>query len=632
MLPGAAGAHAFLKQSDPASGAVLAQAPKVVRLIFDEGVKPASGIKVVRGGGQSVVAGAPFQPDGTETEIDIPLRANLGSGPYAVVWKEIDRADGHVISGAFVFSVGSAPPIPSAQPSTGSGSSGPPLSAVVTRGLLLAGLLAAAGSVFFALLLRRGLPRGTLVASLALAALGALLDVVLVSGSSGTTFGQRTLVGAAVAAVGALLAAASVWRGELLALAAAVAVLLLGLPPATGHASAPGVTHAVSIPVDIAHLAAAALWIGGVLQLTLARRDSRAALLRRFTPFAIAGIALLGATGVIRAFNELSSVHQIWTTGYGRSLIVKTALFAILLVLGRLRTAIALELVLFALVVGAVAVLTNVRPGRDYIAAAKQSGPATVVLAGQDNDLAVGVALTPRDKGMVDARATVLGFNGPESGLSLSFDEERATACGPGCYRAAIAGPPKELAVHISGRGHPPKTLRFGGPSQWPAPPGLEIVGRAERTIDALHTLVVHSHLASDSKHAVTTTYKMVAPDRVEYVNADGSASVIVGNRRWDRSHPGEKWRSSPQVPALRQPAPFWPPAITNARVLRSDRVDGKPVWVVSFLDPATPAWFTAWIDRASYRTLRLEMVATAHFMRDRDGPFDTPLRVEPPT
>lgn len=52
---------------------------------------------------------------------------------------------------------------------------------------------------------------------------------------------------------------------------------------------------------------------------------------------------------------------------------------------------------------------------------------------------------------------------------------------------------------------------------------------------------------------------------------------------------------------------------------------------MVSFLYPATPAWFTARIDRSSYRTLRLEMVATAHFMHDRDGPFDTPLRVEPP-
>src|SRR6185437_15003429 len=124
---------------------------------------------------------------------------------------------------------------------------------------------------------------------------------------------------------------------------------------------------------DVAHLAAAALWIGGVLQITLAARDTRVALIRRFTPFAIGAVALLGASGVVRAFNELSSVHQIWTTGYGRALLVKTALFALLLVLGWLRTTVALELVLFAVVIGAVAVLTNVRPGRDYAVAQRQS-------------------------------------------------------------------------------------------------------------------------------------------------------------------------------------------------------------------------------------------------------------------
>jgi hypothetical protein len=287
---------------------------------------------------------------------------------------------------------------------------------------------------------------------------------------------------------------------------------------------------------------------------------------------------------------------------------------------------------LFAVVVGAVAVLTNVRPGRDYAVAQRQNGPATVVLAGQDNDLAVGVALTPRSGDLVEARATVLGFNGPESGLDVSFNRAHASTCGAGCYRATVNGPPKQLAVRIAGAGRPIKTLRLSGPSQWPAPPALDLVRRAEKVINELHTLVVHSHLASDAKHAVATTYTMAAPDRLAYVNTPGgSAAVIIGNRRWDRPASGAGWRSSPQVPALRQPAPFWPPQITNVRVLRSDQVDGRPVWVVSFLDPATPAWFTAWIDRSTYRTLQLEMVATAHFMRDRDGPFDTPLRVEPP-
>jgi hypothetical protein len=87
----------------------------------------------------------------------------------------------------------------------------------------------------------------------------------------------------------------------------------------------------------------------------------------------------------------------------------------------------------------------------------------------------------------------------------------------------------------------------------------------------------------------------------------------------------------SQQIPSLSQPAPFWPSGTTDAHVLRSAKVGGRPVWVVSFLDPSTPSWFTAWIDKANYRTLRLDMVATAHFMHDRNGPFDAPVEVEPP-
>jgi hypothetical protein len=124
--------------------------------------------------------------------------------------------------------------------------------------------------------------------------------------------------------------------------------------------------------------------------------------------------------------------------------------------------------------------------------------------------------------------------------------------------------------------------------------------------------------------------YRMAAPDRLAYHNVGGGDSIIIGNRRWDRQ-PGGPWVKSQQIPALSQPAPFWPSGTTDAHVLRTARVDGRPVWVVSFLDPATPSWFTAWIDRSNYRTLRLDMVATAHFMHDRDGPFDAPVAVEPP-
>jgi hypothetical protein len=265
------------------------------------------------------------------------------------------------------------------------------------------------------------------------------------------------------------------------------------------------------------------------------------------------------------------------------------------------------------------------------LATAAAAASKTVVYAGEVNTLAVGLGVTDQGGGTLELRTTVLGQNGPASGLDVAVGVDgktaTASACGAGCYRATLSGSDRPRAFSVRVRG---TTLRFAAPTQWPAPEGLQLVRRAEQTITGLHSLVVRSRLRSDASHEVTTLYKMVAPDRLEYHNLGGGDSIIIGQQRWDRDA-GGKWVESPQIPALAQPAPFWPTQVTDAHVLRTARVDGRPVWVVSFLDPATPAWFTVWIDRSSYRTLRLDMVAAAHFMRDRDGPFNAPIKIEPP-
>jgi hypothetical protein len=121
------------------------------------------------------------------------------------------------------------------------------------------------------------------------------------------------------------------------------------------------------------------------------------------------------------------------------------------------------------------------------------------------------------------------------------------------------------------------------------------------------------------------------APNQVEYTIRGGAAAVVIGERRWDRDHPGAPWRRSQQLPALTVPEPAWGSVATNAHILGKARVGGRPVWVVSFANPTTPAWFTAWIDRRTYRTLRLRMTAAAHFMFHRYLEFDRPLRIVPP-
>ena len=85
------------------------------------------------------------------------------------------------------------------------------------------------------------------------------------------------------------------------------------------------------------------------------------------------------------------------------------------------------------------------------------------------------------------------------------------------------------------------------------------------------------------------------------------------------------------QIPALTVPQPAWGSAVANAHLLGTGRLGGKPVWIVSFVNPDTPAWFTVWIDRSTYRPLRLKMTAAAHFMRHTYLEFDRPIRIVPP-
>ena len=694
LVPAVADAHAFLLRSEPAAGSELARPPRSVRLFFDEGVRPAPDIEVVRNGGGSVLAGRPFVPAGKPTQIVLPLRPHLERGDYTVRWREIDVDDGHLIAGVFAFKVGAGGPPPSASLLAGSGN--PPFRTLATRWLLLVGLLVAAGTAMFSLLVWRPVLRTgatgllkarlrvaepvILAVALALAALAAFLSVALEPGTSGTTYGHRMEIGAVVAGAAALAAVASFRLTALIRVAGIAALVLLVLPTVTGHALQHGVLREVSVPADLVHLAAAAFWIGGSLELVLVApfvlhdpdaqgRRTGLQLVLRYSRLAVIAVPLVGLSGVIRAFGELSSLDQLWTTGYGRTLLVKTGILAALIALGwlnryrltpalarkvehaeparatarRLRRSVGAELALLAVALGAVAVLTNIRPGRDYVspgAPVAAPSPQTVVLAAQDGALAVGLGITRSGASRLALRATVLGPNGPTSGLGLRFIVNGADAahfalasrCGPGCYQA-LAPHPRRLGpilLRIEAPGRHPTTLTFTPPRRLPAPAAATIVRRAAAKIHHLRTLVIHSHLASDANHEVTTTYREVAPDRLAYQNSDGSGAIIVGDRRWDRSSPRGHWQESPQQPPIRQPVPFWPSRFTDAHLLRITRINRHPVWVVSFLDPITPAWFTLWVDRR-YQTLRLDMIATAHFMHNSNGRFNGPSSVEPP-
>jgi hypothetical protein len=258
-----------------------------------------------------------------------------------------------------------------------------------------------------------------------------------------------------------------------------------------------------------------------------------------------------------------------------------------------------------------------------------------LVLAREDRDLAVGLAVSRR-AGRLALQASVISQEQPAQGLSVSFRLAGGTTvtaqpCGAGCYRALVdpASAPRRVEVAIRGPNRPDSTVSFPLPASLPGPPAVALVRRAETTWRALRTLVNHDRLSSGPGNTIHTLWRFQAPYRLTYRIANGPEAVAIGARRWDKL-PGQAWQASAQDP-IRQPIPLWE-AVSNAHLIGSGTLRGRPVWQLSFFDPQIHAWFTIWVDKATSRTLELRMIAQAHFMHEVYGPFNRSLRIVPPT
>jgi copper transport protein len=149
-----------------------------------------------------------------------------------------------------------------------------------------------------------------------------------------------TLRPAAVGATGLGLPSA---RG-LLVLAVPLALLTL-LPALSGHASTQSPV-ALMLPANVVHVAAMAAWLGGIAVLVLALRAATqqlgpgerpgllVAVVARFSTLAGIAFAALFATGAIQGIVEVRSVHALVDTAFGRAVLIKLVLFAILVAIG----------------------------------------------------------------------------------------------------------------------------------------------------------------------------------------------------------------------------------------------------------------------------------------------------------
>jgi copper transport protein len=376
--PSAAFAHANFVDTSPRDRAALARAPARVVVRFDDAIRVAPGNAAVRNGNVSVLRGKPSAHGRT---LVLPLRAGL-RGDYSVRWSAVSD-DGHIVQGVLAFSVGTGRPPPA---STLRVTNEVGFGTVLSRWVFFAGLLVGAGLALFDLLVWRPVARsdirtGWIAIGLAVIFVSSHGLVHASHGGAATRFGLAIDVGSAVAATGAAAAAIAVADRSAAPFGIVLAVLLLPVPAVAGHALDPGRSW-LEVPVDVLHVGAAALWIGGLFALVLVVPREGAPpeivdrVARRFSTFALGAVIVVAFTGLIRALAELSAVSQVWTTGYGRAILAKTAIFAVLLGLGalsrttvregigRLRNVLRVELALALALILAVAILTSLRPGR----------------------------------------------------------------------------------------------------------------------------------------------------------------------------------------------------------------------------------------------------------------------------
>jgi copper transport protein len=116
--------------------------------------------------------------------------------------------------------------------------------------------------------------------------------------------------------------------------------------PLTGHAMAHAQPWQPAV-LQALHLAGAGLWLGTLAMVVVAcvrpapgegpgppSWERAAVLVNAFSPLALAGAGLLVITGGATTWLYLETLDVLWTTEYGRALLVKLGLFAGVAALG----------------------------------------------------------------------------------------------------------------------------------------------------------------------------------------------------------------------------------------------------------------------------------------------------------
>lgn len=406
-------AHAELVESVPRAFATVPESPESIVLRFDEPVETALATIQIYDSAETLVDSPVVEAGAAANRSEVVARSEtLAPGTYVVVWS-VTSSDGHLVDGAFPFTIGGSDTDTGTDMETDQQElldavvSGVASTQSLTAALgvarwigylgfvVLVGVVVVAGSS--PLIAQRRM--AGLWSAGALAVLGSSLSILMMHGADAVRGGWadavdldlvsatlETRLGASlvvrVAAVVVLAAAvsrrrrsadapASAWWANLVAMAALV---LAGTWAASGHATA-----AEPAPVTIAlhgvHMLAVGVWVGGLFTIVVAGDRAGPAVVAAFSRRA--GIAVPAAVlaGVGLEWMLVRDLSVIGDNSHSRALIVKVALVGVVLVFAAaaraafraarpdgVRRATAAEAVLAVAVLGATAVMVDFSP------------------------------------------------------------------------------------------------------------------------------------------------------------------------------------------------------------------------------------------------------------------------------
>ncbi|MET9107603.1 copper resistance CopC/CopD family protein [Streptomyces zhihengii] len=368
---GPASAHAALIASNPKDGAVVATAPAEVTLTFSEQIAMGDdSIRVLEPSGKRADT-ARIRDLGTGGTVmyGVTLHSGLPDGTYTVAWQAVS-ADSHPVSGAFTFSIGAPSASTVALPDQQAGGGAVGVLYGIARYAAYAGFVLLAGGAAFVLLCwRRGaavrpvqrlvvtgwvtltaatlamlLLRGPYTASGSLADvadLGALGDVL--ETKTGAALVSRLLLLGAAALFVAVLFGAYARRDDGtqekrdlafgLGLGGTVVAAGIAATWALSEHASTGIQPGVAMPVDVLHLLAVALWLGGLVTLLTALHrvpDVERAAVLRFSRVAFASVVVLTVTGIYQSWRQVGSWSALTGTRYGQLLLVKIGLVVVM--------------------------------------------------------------------------------------------------------------------------------------------------------------------------------------------------------------------------------------------------------------------------------------------------------------